>query len=99
MTRNDSPGNAMHHHLRAVVRSPARRDESPPACRADESDNLFEALAARRADTLRTFVIGQLAHHGGGVALARAFLQHARALRVGRGAVSEGTWRAGLAGG
>ena len=89
----------MHHHLRAVVRSPARRDESHPACRADESDILFEALAARRADTLRTFVIGQLAQHGGGVALARAFLQHARTLRAGRGAVSEATWLVGVAGG
>ena len=89
----------MHHHLRAVVRSPTRRDESHPACRADESDILFEALAARRADTLRTFVIGQLAQHGGGVALARAFLQHARTLRAGRGAVSEATWLVGVAGG
>ena len=89
----------MHHHLRAVVRSSAHRDASHPASRTGESDLLFEALAARRADTLRTFVIGQLAQHGGGGALARAFLQHARALRAGRGAVSEATWLVGVAGG
>jgi DNA-directed RNA polymerase specialized sigma24 family protein len=89
----------MHHRLRTVVRSSAHGNASRAVSRAAESDSLFEALAMRRADTLRAFVIGRLAEYGGGLAIARAFLAHARALRISRGAVPEASWLVGVAGG
>jgi DNA-directed RNA polymerase specialized sigma24 family protein len=89
----------MHHQLRTVVRSSAHENASRTAGRTADSDILFEALAVRRANTLRAFVIARLAEYGGGVAIARAFLAHARNLRTSRGAVPEAIWLVGVAGG
>lgn len=89
----------MHHQFRAVVRSPANKNASHSAAPAADSDILFEAIAVRRADTLRAFVIGQLAERIDGVAIARIFLAHARALRTSRGPVLEAAWLVGVAGG
>lgn len=89
----------MHHQFRAVVRSSDHENASHTASHFANSDILFEILAVRRADTLRAFVIGRLAEHGDGVAIARLFLAHARALRTSRGAVLEAAWLVGVAGG
>lgn len=88
----------MHHQFRAVVRSTADARAARPATRvAADGELLFEALATRRADTLRIFIICQLVQHDSR-ATARAFLAHVRVLRACRGAVPEAGWLVGIAG-